>query len=188
MHFPGEVICHEEEALPGTGVFIEEGKILANIAGEVVRKQGHVSLHTKKRIVFAKRGYIVYGMVKTVLEDRAVVDVLLSRRKKERTYIAPQDALIHVSQIKPSFVENIHKELSVGDIVKAKITSLSPVLSLSIKENGLGVVLAYCSNCRTPLRRIGPSLLLCPYCRRRETRKLAEDYRRIKSMMNLWFI
>jgi exosome complex component CSL4 len=188
MRFPGDVICNEEEALPGAGVFVEDGKILASVLGEVVRKQGRVSLHMKKRIVFAKHGYIVYGMVKAVLEDRAIVDILLSRRRKERTYITPQDAIIHISQIKPSFVEDIHNELSVGDIVKAKIASLYPALSLSIKEKEFGVVLAYCSNCRTLMERIGPSLLLCPYCRRRETRKLTKDYRNIKNMINLWFI
>ncbi len=188
MYLPGDVIGTVEEAEPGLGVVVEGNELVASLSGELMRKDGKVSVFTRKPIIFSKKGYIVYGMVKYVMDDKAIVEILPSKRGETRLYIPPQDAVLPISKIKEEFVENLNNELAAGDIIKAKILAVRPTVCLTIKEPGLGVIFAFCKNCRSPLRRIGTSTLLCPYCRRRETRKLASCYRQLAELKHLWFL
>jgi exosome complex RNA-binding protein Csl4 len=170
---PGDVIGTIEEGAAGMGTYEDRDNVVANTAGIVERRNGKFTVKMKKRVVNLKRGFIVYGIVKQITLDRVVVELLNVKRGDIRN-VTPQYALLHISNIASVFVKRIEDFLKVGDIIKAKVIATVPVLSLTIKEPNLGVVMPYCSQCHIPMKKMG-NVAFCPYCKKREHRKMVKE-------------
>jgi exosome complex component CSL4 len=178
---PGEFLATAEEFMPGDGAYEEDGRIYSSCTGVVL-----VDVRTKRISVFPrtpvppelKRGDIVVGRVEEVRDQTANVHIGVLRGREDRQLPLPDVGTIHVSQVSGSYVRNLSREFKPGDIVRARVTNVrGGAIQLSTVGENLGVIMAACSRCRTPLERFD-NKLKCPNCGNVELRKLASDYRK----------
>lgn len=177
---PGEIVGTTEEFRAGEGTTVIKGDIYSNVTG-------YVYTDTKSRFVtvrpstntpnIMKVGDIIFGKITDVRESGAMVEFAGIEGKADREIVnATRLGDIHVSNVRDSYVKRLANEFSPLDIVRARVIDLER-LRLTTAEDSLGVMKAYCSNCKNELvmDKDGKKLK-CPVCNRTETRKLAADY------------
>lgn len=178
---PGDFLATAEEFIPGDGAYEEGGKIYSSRAGVVL-----IDVRTKHISVFSrilgppvlKRGDTVIGRIEEVRDQNADVYVGVLKGREYRELPLPNLGAIHVSQVRESYVKDLRREFKAGDIIRAKVLDTrADTIQLSTAGDNLGVILAYCSRCRSLLEKEGQKLR-CPNCGNIEFRKLASDYRR----------
>lgn len=170
---PGEEITTEEEYAQGSNTFTQNGLIKSNTIGTVTfddtTKEVHVS---GKGIQLLTIGDIVYGKITLVKESTAIVE--LKRAENNKKILTPM-ATLAVRSVSTQFVSDLHAMFKIGDLIKAKITAISPLgTDIATNETGLGVIKAYCSNCRHVLT-YSNSKLLCFNCGNQEERRWFEE-------------
>ncbi|MBN2127603.1 MAG: exosome complex RNA-binding protein Csl4 [Candidatus Diapherotrites archaeon] len=173
--FPGKSLCIEEEFLPGKNVFIENGELKSSAVGkeETDSKNRVVSVKAGKAKEMLKEGSIVYGRVASVKDSNALIE-LFSAENGE--VLAPSFATLMVSQVSSAYVDSMKSVVRIADIIKAKVSEINPQgINLSINSPELGVIKAYCINCRYPLR-LFDSELKCVKCASVQKRKFSKDY------------
>jgi len=176
---PGETIGTEEEFIPGKGTYLDEGRIVAAVAGSLhVDSKHRATMIPSEKLPDLKVGSIVYGRVDEVFESKAFVTIEFSEiSSKKRTTIA--QGLIPVSEIKNQYVRSIRDEIRVGDFIKGIIIEVNPFhILVGFKQRGLGVIKAFCSKCRHDLELKG-TMLECQNCGNRENRTLGFPYGRV---------
>ncbi len=174
---PGDLIGTSEEFTPKNGTFVDKGNIYAATTGIV-------KINTKERSISVtpitnvpphlQVGDIVIGQVTDIKESVALVEIASIKGRGEREIVNAEQAAIHVSNIKDAYVKELYSEFSPFDIVKARVIDLRNMRLTTVNKE-LGVMKAYCSNCRTALKKDN-NKLRCPKCNRVETRKLSSDY------------
>jgi exosome complex component CSL4 len=168
---PGEILGVIEEFSPGQGVYEESGNVYASMVGEVVKdvEERKISVVPMRRApLMPRRGDVVRGVVMDVRKD--VADIDLYEVEGLRFYATPFKAILHVSEVDVGFVDRMLNALWPGDVVRAKVIAIRDSYLLTLKGRGLGVVLALCSRCRSPLPLKG-SRLICLTCGSQELRK-----------------
>ncbi|VVC03957.1 Exosome complex component Csl4 [Candidatus Burarchaeum australiense] len=171
---PGQLLGTEEEVMPGANAVLEGSDIVASAVGEAEVKNKVVTVRAQGIPVMVKPGDIVVGRVEAVFEPVALVNLGLDRTKDGRQVTLPGYAVLHASHVRSGFVKNVHDEVKIGDILKARVEEIKREdVGLTIKEKGLGVIIAFCTNCRTKMERRGPDFY-CGVCDRVEKRKTAE--------------
>ncbi len=181
---PGDDLCVIEEFLPGYGTFEKGGIVRAAWAGRV-----HVDMAArtisvipyKQASEIPERNSIVYGVVIVVKDEFAILKILKDAKGNE--YPSGFTGLLHISQATDRHVKDLYEVIRVGDIVKGKVLSDYPPYNLTLREPRLGVVLAFCGQCGTLLRKTGPDTVKCPKCGRVEKRKLSIDYGKVKGLL-----
>jgi len=177
---PGEFLATVEEFMPGEGAYEEDGEVYSSCTGVVL-----VDVRTKHISVFPrtavppelKRGDTVVGKVEEVRDQAASVHIGVLRGREDRQLPLPDFGTIHVSQSRGSYVKDLSREFKPGDIVRARVVNVRRgTIQLTTAGDNLGVIMAACSRCRTPLDR-DDTKLKCPSCGNVELRKLASDYR-----------
>jgi len=174
---PGDLIGTSEEFIPRNGAYLEGGNIYAAASGivNINKKERSISVtpitNTPPHL---QVGDIVVGQVTDVKDSVALVEIAGIKGKGEREIVHVEQAAIHVSNVKDAYVKELYYEFAPFDIVKAKVLDLRN-MRLSTVNKELGVMKAYCGNCRAVLK-IDNSKLKCPKCERTETRKLSSDY------------
>lgn len=177
---PGDFLATAEEFVPGDGAYEENGNVYSSCTGVVL-----LDVRTKKVSVFPKtptppvlkRGDIVIGRVEQVREQSANVWIGVLRGREDRQLPLPDLGSIHVSQVRREYVKDLGNQFKPGDIVRTQvINARRRPIQLSTIDDGLGVIVAACSKCRSPLDK-EDSKLKCPNCGRVEVRKIAGDYR-----------
>ncbi len=163
--------------MPKEGTFVDKGNIYAAVTGIV-------KINTKERSISVSPvtnvpprlhvGDIVIGQVTDVKDSVTLVEIANIKGKGEREIVNAEQAAIHVSNVKDTYVKDIYSEFTSFDIVKARVIDLKN-MRLTTVDKDLGVMKAYCGNCRTVLKKEN-SKLKCPKCNRTETRKLSSDY------------
>jgi exosome complex component CSL4 len=174
---PGDVVGTAEEFLPGEGTYIKGEHIRATTAGVTKLDADERSAKVIPRTnapVKLENGDVVVGQITDLKESLAILRLAFKRGCESRP-IHNTEALIHISRVKSSYVKEIRQVLALRDIVKAKIIDDTPTIGLSIVDDDLGVVKAYCTRCGTPLR-LEEKKLVCPECEQVESRKLSTDY------------
>lgn len=174
---PGEYIGTTEEFLSGEGTYEESGKIFATNVGilELNNKEMKVKVKPNTDIpVVLGIGDIVIGVVDSVRDSMAIVDVVKVANKK-RAITGDAEATLHVSEISKEYVEDLKRELHNRDIIRAKVIQVKPSLQLSTKEPNLGIIKTICLRCYSPLKK-KEEVLHCPICKYTEKRKIADDY------------
>jgi exosome complex component CSL4 len=174
---PGDLIGTSEEFIPRNGAYLEGGNIYAAASGivNINKKERSISVtpvtNTPPHL---QVGDIVIGQVTDVKDSVALVEIAGIKGKGEREIVNAEQAAIHVSNVKDAYVKELYYEFAPFDIVKARVLDLRN-MRLSTVNKELGVMKAYCGNCRTVLI-IDSGKLKCPKCERTETRKLSSDY------------
>ena len=174
---PGDLIGTSEEFIPRNGAYLDGGNIYAAASGivNINKKERSISVtpvtNTPPHL---QVGDIVIGQVTDVKDSVALVEIAGIKGKGEREIVNAEQAAIHVSNVKDAYVKELYYEFAPFDIVKARVLDLRN-MRLSTVNKELGVMKAYCGNCRTVLK-IDNNKLKCPKCERTETRKLSSDY------------
>jgi exosome complex component CSL4 len=174
---PGDLIGTSEEFIPRNGAYLDGGNIYSAASGivNINKKERSISVtpvtNTPPHL---QVGDIVIGQVTDVKDSVALVEIAGIKGKGEREIVNAEQAAIHVSNVKDAYVKDLYYEFAPFDIVKARVLDLRN-MRLSTVNKELGVMKAYCGNCRTVLK-VDNNKLKCPKCERTETRKLSSDY------------
>jgi exosome complex component CSL4 len=120
---PGDVVGSAEEFVPGDCTYVKSGIIYASTAGMV-----KINPRTKTANVMPKtnapprlcQGDIVIGEV-VDLKDSLVVVSLAFKKGYEDRPISDEEATIHISNVRNSYVRDLRQMFSLRDILKAKI-------------------------------------------------------------------
>jgi len=174
---PGDLVGTSEEYTPKNGTFVDKGNIYAASTGmvKINPKDRSISVapvtNTPPRL---NVGDIVIGQVTDMKESVVLVEIAAIKGRGEREIVNVEQAAIHVSNVKDAYVKELRYEFAPFDIVKARVIDMRN-MRLSTVDKELGVMKAYCSSCRTVLKKDN-SNLKCPVCGRTETRKLSSDY------------
>lgn len=173
---PGEFLCTTEEFIPCEGTFEENGKIFASVIGIAERnpKAKTIKVIASKKPCTIKEGDIVVGSV-IDLKDVFVSIEILKIVGSARELANAQEASLHISKIDKYFVDSIQKKYRIGDIVRAEVIQVAPTIQLSTIAKEFGVVKAFCTLCRAPLK-LKLNRLFCSACQRSELRKLSTYY------------
>ena len=173
---PGEMIGVEEELGEIENAYNENGEIFSAVVGkETVNEKRQINVVPKKNVRMLKPGDIVYGKIMDLFGTIAMIDIT-SADEKEKAVIDSY-AYLKITEIAKNagFIRDFRQFMRIGDILKARITVVSPLGTyMTIADQGLGIVKAHCSKCRTELSHRG-RLLICPECGNKEERKLAMD-------------
>ncbi|MDR0523837.1 MAG: exosome complex RNA-binding protein Csl4 [Candidatus Methanoplasma sp.] len=174
--FPGDEVAEEEEYLASDGTFACDGKVYASQIGVLDLDDdecvARVSSPNPPNVL--KPGDLVYAVVADIRNTMATADVV-AKEGVPRGLGGETYATIHVSKISQGYTDDVSKELRRGDIIRARVTGVSPSLQLTTKDDHLGVVRSLCGACKTKLVRKGKGLY-CTECERAYQRKLADDY------------
>jgi exosome complex component CSL4 len=174
---PGELVGTTEEFKPGSGTVISAGDIYSTATGNVIidRKARVISVKPNTLTPnILKVGDIVYGKITDVRESGAAVEVAGIEGKEGRQIVNLRLGDIHVSNVRDSYVKRLADEFRPSDIIRARVIDTER-MRLTTAEDSLGVVKAYCSNCRGELVLEGKKLK-CPVCNMTETRKISTEY------------
>ncbi|MBC7080942.1 MAG: exosome complex RNA-binding protein Csl4 [Thermoplasmatales archaeon] len=174
---PGEKIATTEELLVGNGTYEEGGVIKASIVGKFIIEREKMKATVKPLTdlpLVLKEGDIVICEIKQIGENIVIAKILHLAGKK-REIAGEKEGAIFISNIDTEFVDDIKSKFRVGDIIRARITRVDPVINFSTKDSHLGVIKAFCTNCRNILIRKN-NILECKVCGRIEIRKIADDY------------
>lgn len=175
--YPGKCIGAAEEALAGNGAYEKNHEIYAFFAGRVIREHGELSVLPKKEIILLHQGQIIYGIVADVMENFALIEIEALIKGRERLCTPTDYGILRVMNIRDGFVPSAKDEVKIGDIIKARVEDIKPSISLSTKEFELGVVRAYCAECRHVMNAYA-SVLKCAKCGATDKRKLSKSYGR----------
>ncbi|KXB00806.1 hypothetical protein AKJ40_00515 [candidate division MSBL1 archaeon SCGC-AAA259M10] len=177
---PGDFLATAEEFIPDEGVYEEDHNVYSTRTGIVLKDTDSkkISVHPKTgNPPILKKGDIIIGSVDQIRGQIASIAIAAIRGNEDRELSFSGDSIIHISNISDDYVENIEDELKPADIVRARITDVGKnSAKLSIVDDSLGVLVAYCSECRSVLEK-KDSKLKCPNCGSVEKRKIANDYR-----------
>lgn len=174
---PGELVGTTEEFKPGEGTNVSAGDIYSTATGNIIidRKARVVSVRPRTLTPnILKVGDIIYGKITDVRESGAIVEVAGIEGKEDREIVNVRSGDIHVSNVRDSYVKRLSDEFRPFDIVKARVIDTERI-RLTTAEDSLGVVKAYCSNCKGELVLEGKKLK-CPVCNMTETRKISTEY------------
>jgi exosome complex component CSL4 len=173
---PGDVVGSTEEYVPGDCTYVKGGVIYATAAGLVkIDQESKLASVIPKANAPPKlcQGDIVVGEV-IDMKDSLVIVSLAFKKGYEGRPISDEEATIHISNVKNSYVKDLRQMFSIRDILKAKIID-ERQLRLSTGDEDLGVVKAYCNRCLTGLVK-KDGKLVCPSCSNTETRKMSSSY------------
>jgi len=177
---PGTVIGTASKNSPGNGVMEENGNLIALLTGNVVEKEGVMSVHTHNEMLRVEVGDTVIASIVKLNEKNGEAVILSVEGKPNRAIMADQEyGQFHVTGITDRFLHNTADGLRRRDIVRAKITEAGNVVRINMRDDErCGVLWALCPPCGdtfvTDLK--GDWNVLCPTCGNRSFRALADDY------------
>ncbi len=179
---PGEYIGTPEEYDTGFGTYknIEKGEIRSSNIGKLkLNKEKHkAEVKTDTKIPkMQSPGTIILGKVTKTRDQVIEIEPAPFESKKFKFVPNEKPAILHISNIKDDYIDNIKTQYKIGDIVRAKITGMDETtVELATDQGNLGTVKAYCSKCRQPMEKIGKDKVKCKECGNVTTRKTAKDY------------
>ncbi len=170
---PGEVV--ETDKKMGYGLYNEEGKVYAALAGNVKEAGEMMFIESGNPIVEIKKGDHVIASVENV-KEKVVLVKILKVVGKQRSLPTEDFGVIRVMDIAPGYTEKASDEFKIGDIIKAEVAQVLPDdVILTTKSPNLGVIEGYCSQCRGILQ-MKDGKLVCSVCGKSERRKTSRDY------------
>lgn len=164
-----------EESLGGEGTFEEEGKVYAAVEGNAVCDPRSHSVGVAAPLIARRirEGDLVYAVIHDLYDAVALLKFQPMNYKGVRVAAHSNSAYLRIPEVQHAYTENFREFLRIGDVVKARVKEVTSMgIYLTIADNDLGVVRAYCSNCRHELEMRGRTLV-CNNCGNNESRKLA---------------
>ncbi|MFH0714963.1 MAG: exosome complex RNA-binding protein Csl4 [Candidatus Diapherotrites archaeon] len=176
--FPGQFLGVEEEYMPGKNAYVDEdGRVFSQAVGisEFDEQNHEVNVQkVSKPVIPIDIGSNVVGKVSIVKENMVVVEIINAEKSGVPRKILQRSASIMISRASPMYVKTLDDLFKIGDLVKAKVVEVSHYgVELSTSDPSMGVLKAYCSNCRFPLEELDGNLK-CPDCGSLEKRKMAK--------------
>jgi len=175
---PGDKLYVIEEYIPGPGTYSDQdGWIRSAIVGRVVidKVQKLVCVkHVRNKPFIPKPGDIVLGVVSSISEDLAFIDIFQIEGKNSRSI--DFTGVIHVSQASDKFIETLYDAMRLGDVVRAKVLNDRIPYQLTTKGPQFGVIAALCSRCGALMKKHSDETLICPRCGNIEKRKISIKY------------
>lgn len=173
---PGEEIATSEEFLAGEGTYEQKGTIFSSFLGTLSLdpKEMVATVEPINPLVELKVGDIVLAHVQDLRSSMVILDVVRVEGKP-RNVAGETLASIHVSKISSGYTSDVRNEFRIGDIIRAEVVQAKPSVQLSTEKSSLGVLIALCTKCRTPLLKRDRNLY-CKNCRRTEVRRTSPDY------------
>ncbi|MDO9096947.1 MAG: exosome complex RNA-binding protein Csl4 [Candidatus Methanoperedens sp.] len=175
--FPGDLIGTSEEFTAKSGTYMDKGNIYASASGivNINPKERSISVNPVTNTPpYLQVGDIVVGQVTDVKDSVVLVEIAGIKGRGEREIVNAEQAAIHVSNVKDAYVKELYNEFAPFDIVKARVIDMRNMRLTTVNKD-LGVMKAYCGNCRAVLKKDNGGLK-CPKCERTESRKLSSDY------------
>ena len=175
---PGEFLSTEEEFEPGKNAFAENGEILADSIGNKVEdgKQKIVLVEKAKDVSSVKVNDLVIGEVIRVRDNSVSLSICPEPAAEGRVVLLHTRVSLPIRLVSRDYIKNLKGMFKIGDLVKAKIFKILPYgTDVKTSEPELGVIRAFCSNCRQPLHLFS-SQLKCLSCGNTEQRKLSSEY------------
>lgn len=179
---PGDMVGTSEEFIPGNNTFIKGGNIYSTATGSIkINKTHNISVIPKTDVPpTIEKGDVIIGRVNDLRSSMVLVEIAKIEGKGEREIVNLQNAAIHVSNIKDSYVKDVMFEFSPFDIIKAKVIDLK-TMRLTTSGKDLGVIKAYCGKCHLGMNKASDNgdksnKLKCPGCGNIESRKLSSEY------------
>ena len=175
---PGSFLSYSEEYVGGENAFEDasgegsEGGVFASSVGflerDSAKRQVDVRAFKAKRLL--SQNDLVYARIEDLYDTVALTSF---KPVDFRSIGSPNDfAYLRISEIKQGFVESFRNHLGIGDIVKARVLEVTRLgIYLTIKEDDLGVVQAFCGSCRRELA-FAAGGLSCSACGAKEFRKM----------------
>ncbi|MFW9894217.1 MAG: exosome complex RNA-binding protein Csl4 [Promethearchaeota archaeon] len=179
----GQYLGVVEEYLPDKQTtFVKDGQIFASKTGllEIDQEKRKIKIKTnqEKDRKIVKVGDVVIGTILFLRQYSVGINFYTINRKVH--FNSSYFGNIHVSQISDRYVEKIQEAFQITDIIRARVIKLNfNEFDLTTSDKNLGVIHADCVICGTPLEQIGYNKLRCERCGNQETRKLANDYRKV---------
>ncbi|MFH0970185.1 MAG: exosome complex RNA-binding protein Csl4 [Candidatus Diapherotrites archaeon] len=143
--FPGERLTVEEEYAPGYHAFSDEdGNVSSSIVGEASFDEESREVHvnpTRNQHVSIDVGTIVYGRVALVKDAVVILSIGRAEKNGEKRAIHDASAVLGVARASRDFIRSLKEHYKIGDIVKAKVSSITPYsIEVSTNEKGFGVI------------------------------------------------
>jgi len=186
MVFIGDIIAREEEYLNSWGTFVDsEGNIRSSVIGNVRKDDAKKTIYVKGKLVLPAIGDTVFAVVTDVKEKVVLLNIQeIKGKKNENKVLQKTSGVMFIANLSHSYLENPRQALKIGDLVKAQLIGEDVgAYILSIKDQDYGVVLGFCSRCRSKLYEKEKDIklkdchvMVCSKCKAIETRKTAPDY------------
>ncbi len=129
---PSQYLGEVKEFKPGSGTFVEKGKIYSELVGVVAKNGRYINVVPVKGRYEAVENDFVIGIVESVMSSCWLVDIN-----------APYPALLHVNEV-PWDVEfnEAEKYLNTGDCIMAKVLQVDSErkLQVSMKDRNLAKI------------------------------------------------
>ncbi len=180
MVYPGSFLSTEEEFVPGKNAYSdEEGNVTSTTVGEkdLDMETREANVINKTKIVKPLDvGSTVIARVSLVKDNSAMVEILSAEKDGEERKVLKAYASIPVSSISTEYVKSVKDMFRVGDFVRARVAKVVPWgIDLDTRDREMGVIKAYCIECRKPMKMFDGSLK-CPNCGASSPRKVSADY------------
>ncbi|MDE1868681.1 MAG: exosome complex RNA-binding protein Csl4 [Candidatus Micrarchaeota archaeon] len=198
---PGDKIATEEEFLPGSNTYAEDGIIYAATTGRVKIADGKATVQTVARdIEKINRGMYIVGEVTDNMRSVMFVDIdTIYTKSKEFIAIKDGKIIIERQRPKPAFRERRgeaprperpqapEKDCGVGDIILAKVQYNDPdAYTLTLDDSDSGVIHSVCDRCGSELEyNSKENVLICKECKYNQPRKISPHYNNAKSVEKL---
>jgi len=175
---PGQKLGVIEEFVPNSGTYVQDGNIYSASVGYVL-----IDFANKKVSVYPairnmnvpKVGSTVIGWVTNVQSSHATIQIIKVGRKFLSDHFT---GIIHVSDVCHRYLDNMYDAFKTGDLIRAKIISnKNKTFHLSTKDENLGVIYAFCSQCGGIL--VKRKNLKCVVCGNIEKRKVTSDFGKV---------
>ena len=179
----GDFVGEEMEYLsedPTT--FEQNGKLYASTPGIVEinpnKRTIRIKNSTSKRKEI-KIGDYVIGRV--TMERKFTVGLRIYKVGDSFVLKSHKFANIHVSNVSKQYIERLGEAFKKTDIVRAKVIGqVGKEFELTTQGQKLGVISCDCTVCGSTLNRKGRDFLECPFCGKREKRKIASDFNSVQ--------
>lgn len=170
---PGEEISIEEQYGGGKNTFVKFGKVKSVVLGKVIFDDGQKKVNVEGKLVQTITiNDIVYGKVVKVKDSMVLIELTSAENNKK---ITSKESNLPVRNVSTEYISKLDNFFKIGDIVKAKVVGATPLgIDLATNETGLGVIKAYCKECRSELSHSNEKLL-CFNCGSQEERKWFSD-------------
>ncbi|MEW5955583.1 MAG: exosome complex RNA-binding protein Csl4 [Candidatus Micrarchaeota archaeon] len=179
MILPGEFLAVSEESVGGQGTFEEkDGRIYSAVAGRKAAdsRARSVSVQAQVNVRPLAAGDYAYGLVHDLYEMVALVEFSPVSRKGERIASHNNYAYLRISEVQRGYTERFRDWLRIGDVIKARVKEITSLgIYLTIADADLGVVKAFCTQCKHELEPRG-RVMVCPACGNKEQRKTPQRF------------
>ncbi|MDD1771725.1 MAG: exosome complex RNA-binding protein Csl4 [Methanomassiliicoccales archaeon] len=180
---PGDEVAVAEEYLPADGTYEEDGIVYSALTGDlsVNDSEKTVSVKAENPMVSLEIGDSVFCEVTDVRASMAICEVVMVEGRS-RNVTGDTNGTIHVSKISQDYVQDVGREYRPSDIIRAKVMQVRPSIQLNTAHPHFGAVKSLCRNCRSKLRRTDKGLF-CDLCEEYESRKFADDYGDVETIL-----